>query len=132
VSGQGDACVDQWWDGAGTHFVDFIDTVSVAEVTPKIQLAPMLLEMYRTLRAFQRSEHPECVENAQEAIDAFMLEEIDAFRNYMLEQQSDEPDTSGFETALDKFQDALTELTVLGYTFDIDAGELCPLVGDCP
>lgn len=124
--------VDEWWEDSGAHFVDFNDTLSVAEVTPKIQLAPMVLEMYRTLRAFQRNEQPDCLESTHEAIDTYMQSAITAFRNYMLDQ-GDEPDVSEFETALDRFEDVLNEFTSLGYLLDMEAGSLCQIgTENCP
>lgn len=113
VSAQADCPVEAWWDEAGVYFIDFLDTSSVADVTSRLALSPVVIEMHRARRSFQRVDHPDCLQAAVASLDVFMKATIDAFVEFM--GNEDANTSTMFDDSLEAFREGLNALLELGY-----------------
>ncbi len=105
-----------WMQGAANEFIDFMDVLEVANVTSKIALAPIILEMRREYRAFQRAEYPECLSEVRSDLMRSMDNYIAGFKEFVQDRDAQ----SSFDTAQEYLREASDGLQV----FDIRLGDL--------
>jgi hypothetical protein len=60
----------------------FLDTSRIAGTTPRINVNPMILEMQRIYREYQRLDHPGCAKKIVQDIDDGMNYTIQAFQEF--------------------------------------------------
>lgn len=107
---QQDCDVSSWLQGGANEFVDFIDVLEIANVTSMVALAPIILEMRREYRAFQRADYPECLSEIRSDLMRSMDNYIAAFKEFM----QDSGTQSSFDTAQEYLQEASDGLAALG------------------
>lgn len=79
-----DCRVRQWWsEGAETILVDFLDTTETATQTSRASLAPVVTEMQRLHREFERLDYPDCLKDVRGNLVRGMDNTIEGLQQFL-------------------------------------------------
>lgn len=96
--------VAQWWDDTGGPVVvEFLDTTDVAESTSRISVSPLVLELQRIRRDFERIEYPDCTREAYNHLNTGMNATIQAFEYFVGGSENDNLTSLHLSQAEDSF-----------------------------
>jgi hypothetical protein len=72
-----------WWGDVEELVTEFLDTAEVASSTSRMALSPIVLEMQRTFRDFERIDTPSCLFDIEHDLEFGMRSVIDGFNSFL-------------------------------------------------
>ena len=107
--------IPAWWETIQPTVVRFFDTWSVATMTARASLSPVLLDLREIWREFEAMDYPECAEAPRNEIVAAMADTADGFNEFLAQR-----DTSNaiLQRAAFRFYSAAQMLTSYEITAD--------------